>query len=52
MTDKKVAILVSTYNGENYIEEQLNSLLKQTYKNIHILCRKYLCFTLSYNNIW
>ena len=39
MADKKVAILVSTYNGENYIEEQLNSLINQTYKNIHIYIR-------------
>jgi len=34
-----VAICISTYNGENYIEEQLNSLLGQTYENITIIIR-------------
>ena len=29
MEDKKVAIVMSTYNGEKYIREQLNSILKQ-----------------------
>lgn len=36
---KKVAIVMSTYNGEKYIEEQLNSILKQSYRNIHIFIR-------------
>lgn len=36
---KKVAILLSTYNGERYIEEQIESLLKQTYQNIEIYIR-------------
>lgn len=35
----KVLVLMSTYNGEKYIEEQLNSLLSQTYKEIDILIR-------------
>ena len=39
MEDKKVAILMSTYNGEKYIKEQLDSLLNQTYKNIDIYIR-------------
>ncbi|MGM9883588.1 MAG: glycosyltransferase family 2 protein [Limosilactobacillus reuteri] len=30
---KKVAILMSTYNGEDYLEEQIQSILNQTYKN-------------------
>lgn len=34
-----VQILMSTYNGEKYIEEQINSLLNQTYQNIEILIR-------------
>lgn len=35
----KVNIIMSTYNGEAYIEEQLNSLLNQTYQNIRIYVR-------------
>ena len=35
----KVIICMSTYNGEKYIEEQLESLLNQTYKNIEIYVR-------------
>ncbi len=34
--NKKVAILLATYNSENYIKEQLDSLLKQTYNSISI----------------
>lgn len=34
-----VAIVLSTFNGERYLEEQLNSLLEQTYKNIKIIVR-------------
>lgn len=37
--EKKVAICLSTYNGEKYIEEQLESLLHQTYSNIEIYVR-------------
>ncbi len=37
--DKKVQILLSTYNGEKYLCDQLDSLLNQDYKNIHILIR-------------
>lgn len=36
---KKVAIIMSTYNGERYIEEQLLSILNQTYTNIEIYIR-------------
>jgi glycosyltransferase involved in cell wall biosynthesis len=36
---KKVQILLSTYNGEKYVEEQMNSLLQQTYPNVEILIR-------------
>ena len=35
----KVVILLSTYNGEKYLKEQLDSLLNQTYKNIDIYIR-------------
>jgi len=34
-----VQILLSTYNGAQYIKEQLDSLLNQTYGNIRILVR-------------
>ena len=36
---KKVVIMLSTYNGEKYLSEQLDSLVNQTYKNIEILIR-------------
>lgn len=35
----KVIICMSTYNGEKYVKEQLESLLNQTYKNIEIYVR-------------
>ncbi len=36
---KKVQILLSTYNGEEYIREQLDSILAQTYPDVDILIR-------------
>jgi glycosyltransferase involved in cell wall biosynthesis len=36
---KKVQILMSTYNGEKYIGQQIDSLLKQDYSNMEILIR-------------
>lgn len=36
---KKVIILLSAYNGSQYLEEQLNSLINQNYPNVHILVR-------------
>lgn len=36
---KKVVVLMSTYNGDQYIVEQIDSILNQTYKNIAILVR-------------
>lgn len=36
---KKVQILMSTYNGEKYIEQQIDSLLQQDYKDLEILIR-------------
>jgi len=35
----KVAVLMSTYNGEKYIKQQLDSILNQTCKNIDIIIR-------------
>lgn len=37
--EKKVAVLLSTYNGEKYLKEQLDSILNQTYPNIEIVVR-------------
>lgn len=39
MESKKAVILLSTYNGEAYIKEQLESLLSQTYRNLEIAIR-------------
>lgn len=39
MEMKKVQILLSTYQGEQFLEEQIESLLAQTWKNIEILVR-------------
>ncbi len=36
---KKVIVLMSTYNGEKYVSEQIDSILSQTYSNIEILVR-------------
>lgn len=36
----KVVVLISTYNGEKYLKEQLDSILEQTYSNIEILVRE------------
>lgn len=37
MEQKLVAVVMSTYNGEKFIGEQLNSILKQTYRNFKIV---------------
>ena len=34
---EKVDILLATYNGEKYLEEQLDSILNQTYSNFRLL---------------
>lgn len=36
MSMNKVNIILCTYNGEKYIEKQLDSILNQTYQNIDI----------------
>ncbi len=33
----KIDILMATYNGERYIKEQIQSILKQTYSNFHLI---------------
>lgn len=39
MNSKKIAILMATYNGEKYIEEQIESILNQTYKDFVLYIR-------------
>jgi len=35
--DKLVSIAMATYNGEKFLSEQLDSIYKQTYKNIEVI---------------
>ena len=35
----KIVILLSTYNGEKYLKEQLDSIFSQSYKNFEIIAR-------------
>jgi len=37
MKNALISIAMCTYNGEKYIQEQLDSILNQTYKNIEII---------------
>lgn len=37
--ENTVYILMSTYNGEKYLEDQIDSIINQTYKNIILLVR-------------
>lgn len=39
MDKPKIHILLSTYNGEKYLKEQLDSIFKQTYKNFVLFIR-------------
>ena len=34
-----IVILLSTYNGEKYLKDQLDSILSQSYKNFEIIAR-------------
>lgn len=36
---KKVCVLMSTYNGEKYVREQIDSILHQENVNVHLLIR-------------
>lgn len=35
--NKKIDVLMATYNGEKYLKEQIDSILNQTYKNINLI---------------
>lgn len=35
--EEKIDVLLATYNGEKYLKEQIESILKQTYKNIRLI---------------
>lgn len=39
MSEKKINVLLSAYNGEKYIEEQVDSILKQTHQNLELYIR-------------
>ena len=39
MSDPKVHILLSTYNGSRYLLEQLDSIFQQTYQNFTLFIR-------------
>lgn len=34
---EQIDVLMATYNGEKYLEEQINSILNQTYQNIRLI---------------
>jgi len=35
----RVEIIMATYNGQDFIEEQIDSIINQTHKNIHLFIR-------------
>lgn len=37
MIDTSVTVIMATYNGENYLREQLDSIINQTYKNFSLV---------------
>ena len=39
VNDKRVIVLLSTYNGEKYVEQQLESIFNQTYRNTEVFVR-------------
>ena len=36
MKSKSVGIMLATYNGEKFLEEQINSIINQTYTNWYL----------------
>lgn len=39
VVNSEISILLATYNGSRFLQEQLNSLLVQTYQNFHVIIR-------------
>ena len=39
MQNTKITILMATYNGSKYIEQQLDSIINQTYENWELWIR-------------
>src|SRR4051794_8903703 len=37
MTDKLVSVVMCTYNGALYVQEQLESIMQQTYSNLELI---------------
>ena len=37
MTDRKISVIMSVYNGEKSIEKSINSILEQTFKDFELL---------------
>lgn len=37
LSEKKVSVIITTYNVEQYIQEAIQSVLKQTYRNIELI---------------
>ena len=37
MHKKRILVLLSTYNGEKYLREQIDSILNQTHKEFRLL---------------
>ena len=35
--EEKIDVLIATYNGQEFLRQQLDSIINQTYKNIRIL---------------
>lgn len=38
MSDSKVSIIMPVFNAEKFLEKSIGSLIKQTYRNIEVLC--------------
>ena len=38
MSDIKISVVVPVYNVEKYLEQCLNSIINQTFKDIEIIC--------------
>ena len=48
MNKSLVSIAMTTYNGEKYLKEQIDSILNQSYKNIELV----ICDDCSTDGTW